>query len=342
MKTNDFFFDLPAERIAQYPSLRRGESRLLFLNRRTGESAHHFVKDAPCLIPEGSLLVFNDSRVRKARVYGLEAGSGKQTEFLFLRPCRTEKDASVWEVMTKKAEKKINRIFLFDDKTCARLFRSDKGGVFLQFDTLIDETWFEKYGHIPLPPYIKRHDELSDSGRYQTIYAKDPGSVAAPTAGLHFTEEILKELEKKGIERVFVTLHVGLGTFLPVRTEEVQDHKMHEEFFHIDEAAASKIEEAKNDKRKIIAVGTTTLRVMESAWHDGKLRRGNQSTGIFIYGDYQFKTADALWTNFHTPESTLLMLVCSFAGKELIMETYRDAVLKSYNFFSYGDAMFIV
>ncbi len=199
----------------------------------------------------------------------------------------------------------------------------------------------EKYGHIPLPPYIKREDVPSDANRYQTIYAKETGSSAAPTAGLHFTQEIMDRLSANGIESVFITLHVGLGTFLPVRSENIEDHPMHSESFSIDENTARKIEEAKIEGRKIIAVGTTSVRTLESAWSDGKFEKKEGSTSIFIYPGYKFKIVDALFTNFHTPESTLLMLVSAFAGRELILESYAEAVREGYRFFSYGDAMLV-
>jgi S-adenosylmethionine:tRNA ribosyltransferase-isomerase len=211
----------------------------------------------------------------------------------------------------------------------------------LRFDSPVDEAWLDRHGHIPLPPYIKREDTPADSERYQTVYAAVPGSSAAPTAGLHFTREILAELEARGMGAAFITLHVGPSTFLPVRTANIEDHVMHEETYAIDEATAAKIEKARAEKRRIIAVGTTSLRTLESAWGEGRLRRGEASTSIFIYPGYTFKLADQLFTNFHTPESTLLMLVSAFAEREFILESYKEAVERGYRFFSYGDAMLI-
>ncbi|MDR2658944.1 MAG: tRNA preQ1(34) S-adenosylmethionine ribosyltransferase-isomerase QueA [Spirochaetaceae bacterium] len=345
MKTKDFYFDLPKEQIAQYPA-GRGESRLLVLNRLSGQRHHHTVKELPNFIERGSLLVFNDSRVRKARIFGRDSHD-KKIEFLLINPVKTPEK---WTVIVKKASKKLGGRFRFADETEAELEYDAQNGFMLRFDHAIDDAWLDQHGHIPLPPYIKRADETVDANRYQTIYARDYGSVAAPTAGLHFSETVLSALKENGIDTTFITLHVGLGTFLPVRSVNIRDHKMHTEFFHIGNEAAAKIETAKKERRKVIAVGTTTLRAMEAAWHDGALRRGQQSTDIFIYGDYQFSTADALFTNFHTPESTLLMLVCAFAGvgrgesagRKLVMETYREAVEQNYKFFSYGDAMLLL
>jgi len=253
----------------------------------------------------------------------------------------------LWKVMTKRARrKKAGDVYVFNSsgqeqkKAVIRGFMDEY--LSLEFETAINDAWFEKNGHVPLPPYIKRKDALEDSERYQTIYAKQTGSSAAPTAGLHFTKEILSEFSARGIESVFITLHVGLGTFLPVRSENIEDHKMHSEVFYIDENSAEKIEAAKKEGRKIIAVGTTSLRTLESAMMpNGKLNRGENKTAIFIYPGYKFKVIDALFTNFHTPESTLLMLVSAFAGRELILESYAEAVKEGYRFFSYGDAMLI-
>ncbi|MDR2802743.1 MAG: tRNA preQ1(34) S-adenosylmethionine ribosyltransferase-isomerase QueA [Treponema sp.] len=342
MNTSDFYFDLPAERVAQYPPAARGESRLLVLERETAKRSHCAVKDLPSLIESGSLMVFNDSRVRRARLFGI-GRQGRRTEFLLLNMLES---ASVWEVIVKKASKRLGERFRFaDGETEAELSRSGERYT-LRFDSPINDRWLDKHGHIPLPPYIKRPDEDSDSERYQTVYARQYGSAAAPTAGLHFTGEILSALAERGIESAFITLHVGLGTFLPVRGARVEDHQMHKEFFCIESETAKRIEAAKRGGRKVISVGTTTLRALESAWREDGFMTGEQSTDIFIHGDYRFKTADALFTNFHTPESTLLMLVCAFAGgahgRKLILDTYREAIKKEYNFFSYGDAMLIL
>jgi S-adenosylmethionine:tRNA ribosyltransferase-isomerase len=352
IKTKDFFFDLPEDLIAQFPVQERGESRLMTLDRVTGKITHRMVKDLPDILcgesflsPSGEkpLLVFNDTKVRKARLSAVSLNSGSKAEFLLL----DKTDNGEWKTLVQHSKRrKTGSVYVFFNSQDKEIARAEITGVqgdfkLLKFENDIDEEWIEKYGHIPLPPYIKRKDELKDNERYQTIYAKETGSAAAPTAGLHFTNELLENLAQRGIERAFVTLHVGLGTFLPVRSVNIEDHIMHEEKFFIDEQNALKIENAKKEGRKIIAVGTTSVRTLESAWHEGKLKRGESSTSIFIYPGYKFKIADVLFTNFHTPLSTLLMLVCAFAGKEKILESYESAVNDGYRFFSYGDAMLI-
>jgi len=352
MKTCGFNFDLPQRLVAQYPPQERGQSRLMTLNRVTGERAHRTVTelaDILCanefLSPGGEkpLLVFNDTKVRKARVRA-RSETGAETEFLFLEE---KKGGLLWKTLVKRARrKKAGNIYTFFDgmgkQTAKAVVTGFEGDyILLEFEESLDESWFEKYGSVPLPPYIKRKDNQQDSERYQTVYAKQTGSAASPTAGLHFTNELLDALKASGIASAFVTLHVGLGTFLPVRAENVEDHVMHEESFFITEENAAVIEEATAKKRKIIAVGTTSLRALESAFCGGKLERGRQSTSIFIYPGYKFKAVDALFTNFHTPLSTLLMLVCAFAGRELLLESYAEAVREEYRFFSYGDAMLI-
>jgi len=232
--------------------------------------------------------------------------------------------------------------YRFPDGTTAEI-ESEAGDLrIIAFDRPIDDLWLDRYGHIPLPPYIKRADEAEDEQRYQTIYARAPGSSAAPTAGLHFTDDMFRRLDERGIERVFVTLHVGLGTFLPVRTGCIEDHVMHEESYTIGEETARAVERAKREKRPVLAVGTTSVRTLESAWEEDHIRRGSGTTSIFIYPPYHFRVVDQLFTNFHTPESTLLMLVCAFAGRDLILDTYKEAIREKYRFFSYGDAMWIV
>jgi S-adenosylmethionine:tRNA ribosyltransferase-isomerase len=248
----------------------------------------------------------------------------------------------------KRAKRrKTGSVYVFFDNNGVEIARAEITGgegefKHLAFDRIVDDDWLDRYGHIPLPPYIKRQDAPSDSERYQTVYASACGSSAAPTAGLHFTNELLGRINAAGIESVFITLHVGLGTFLPVRSENIEDHVMHKELFSIDDNTALKIESAKTVGRKVIAVGTTSVRTMESAWEDGTIKRGEGATSIFIYPGYRFNAADAMFTNFHTPESTLLMLVSAFAGRELILESYAEAVAQGYRFFSYGDAMLIV
>jgi len=353
MKTSDFFFDLPENLIAQFPPEKRGQSRLMTLDRINGKRTHRMAEELPEILrtseflgKDGSppLLVFNNSKVRKARLIGACEETGAKVEFLLLEKF---KDGS-WKTLAQRAKRrKPGSHYVFLDNAGAQIARAKiilavNEFRILDFENPITEEWLEKYGHIPLPPYIKREDAPSDAQRYQTIYAKETGSSAAPTAGLHFTREILDRLGANGIESVFITLHVGLGTFLPVRSENIEDHPMHSESFSIDENAAHKIEGAKEAGRKIIAVGTTSVRTLESAWSDGKIVTGEGSTAIFIYPGYKFKIIDALFTNFHTPESTLLMLVSAFAGRELILESYAEAVREGYRFFSYGDAMLII
>jgi S-adenosylmethionine:tRNA ribosyltransferase-isomerase len=352
MKTSDFSFHLPEALIAQFPPEKRGQSRLMTLDRVTGKSSHRMVEELPEIINAGEflskdgclpLLVFNNSKVRKARLIGVSEESGARVEFLLVEKLKN----GSWKTIVKHARRRrpLSR-YVFYDTSGTQIARAQIVlGInefrILEFENPISEDWLDKYGHIPLPPYIKREDVPSDANSYQTIYAKEPGSSAAPTAGLHFTREILDRFSANGIESVFVTLHVGMGTFYPVRSENIEDHTMHSELFSIDERTAQKINEAKEAGRKIIAVGTTSARTLESAWSEGKIVSGDGSTAIFIYPGYKFNVIDALFTNFHTPESTLLMLVSAFAGRELILESYAQAVKEGYRFFSYGDAMLI-
>ncbi|GMO25292.1 MAG: tRNA preQ1(34) S-adenosylmethionine ribosyltransferase-isomerase QueA [Termitinemataceae bacterium] len=351
MKTKSFYFDLPADLIAQYPPPERGTSKLLVLNRKSGKIVHTAVSQIANIVKCGSLLVFNNSKVRKARIFAADKKTGALLEFLFLKKI----SETQWCVMLKKSRKyESGRQFIFPQNIEGVLKGSIEDLRMLQFETPITDDYLDKCGHIPLPPYIKRSDEQSeifdDSIRYQNVFAKNIGSAAAPTAGLHWTNEMMQSLSLSDIETAFVTLHVGAGTFFPVRSENIEDHKMHSEEYFIDNETAVKIERAKKDGRKIIAVGTTALRTLESAYLNGTLQQGSRSTSIFIYGDYKFKCVDHLFTNFHTPESTLLMLVSSFTGalsnaedgRKLIMHTYGEAIKKGYKFFSYGDAMLIV
>jgi S-adenosylmethionine:tRNA ribosyltransferase-isomerase len=339
MKTADFSFELPGHLIAQFPPDKRGSSRLMLLDRKTGKSSHHQIGDLPSLLAPGSLLVFNNSRVRKARLLAVSEGIGTPVEFLLLKKL----DDQTWKTMVQRTKRRrLGSRYVFEDGRIGEI-TGDLGEYrALRFDHPIDDTWLDQYGHIPLPPYIKRGDTLLDGERYQTVYADRIGSTAAPTAGLHFTQEILDALVQQGMEIVFITLHVGLGTFLPVRTENIEDHVMHEEVFNLDEATAQRLEKAKAAGRKIIAVGTTSVRTLESAWQNGRFATGEQATSIFIYPGYEFQVIDALFTNFHTPESTLLMLVSAFAGRELILASYREAIQEGYRFFSYGDGMLIL
>lgn len=344
MLTKDYYFDLPASLIAQEPVERRGDERLLTLNKQTGEFSDRMMRDFPSLLEPGSILVVNNSRVRKARVYA-QTEHGGSVEFLFLE----EREDHSWICMVNKAKKqKEGRTYFFYDKD-GRLAEkgvltghNEDGTKIISFEHPLDEEFFSACGHVPLPPYIKREDNFSDESRYQTVYASQAGSVASPTAGLHFTEALLDQIRERGIEIAEVTLHVGTGTFLPVRTENIEDHHMHYERYTVSEDVAEKLNRAKQEGRKIVAVGTTSVRTLESATDDsGLVRAGTTRTNIFIYPGYRFRTVNSLLTNFHTPESTLLMLVSALAGKENIMKAYAHAVSEGYRFFSYGDAMFI-
>ena len=346
MKRTDFYFDLPAELIAQRPSAVRGQDRLMLLGRTSGAVAHHKMDDLPGLIDDGTLMVFNNSRVRRARLFGVKETTGREVEFMFLNQAAFG-EGCVWNTMVKNAKKqKAGMRYQFPDGSVATILEDaqNAGTEFrlLKFGFAITEEWFEKNGHIPLPPYIKREDEAADGERYQNVYADQTGSAACPTAGLHFTQEMLGRLSQKGVERVFVTLHVGLGTFLPVREDQIEDHKMHQEFYTIEADVAQKINQAKKDGRPILAVGTTSVRTLESAASEaGEVTAGTRGTSIFMYPGYKFKVVDQMFTNFHTPESTLIMLVSAFAGRENILAAYNEAVRERYRFFSYGDCMLI-
>ncbi|MDR2520998.1 MAG: tRNA preQ1(34) S-adenosylmethionine ribosyltransferase-isomerase QueA [Spirochaetaceae bacterium] len=359
MRTADFFFSVPPELVAQRPPPVRGESRLLVVSPRAGgedgELADRRVADLPDLLEEGSLLVFNNSRVRKARLCGVCADSGRQTEFLLLDEApEATADERRWTALCKNAAgRRAGSRYLFPEGLTATVLAAAtpaRGQVRLEFSAAVDDAYLDRCGHIPLPPYIKRPDEAADAERYQTVFAAEHGSVAAPTAGLHFSPELLAACAARGIECVFITLHVGLGTFLPVREELPENHRMHEERFFISEEAAARIGKAAREKRKVVAVGTTALRTLESAACSGGLRAGAGRTDIFIHGDYPFRVASALFTNFHTPCSTLLMLAASFAGRtssaeagrRCILNAYDHAIRHQYRFFSYGDAMLIV
>lgn len=345
MLLTDFNFNLPEELIAQHPSGVRGQDKLMLLNRQTGAVEHHQMVDLPDLILPGTLMIFNNSKVRRARCYGIKETTGREQEFMFLN--QIDRDGHVWNTMVKGAKKqKPGMRYSFPDGSIGTIIDhpGNAGTEFraMHFDFVITEEWFERNGHIPLPPYIKRGDTDEDSERYQNVYAQETGSAACPTAGLHFTEEMLARLTEKGIDREFVTLHVGLGTFLPVREEKIEDHKMHEEVFTVPQITAYKINQAKKEGRPILAVGTTSVRTLESASDEnGIVKAGTSSTRIFMYPGYKFKVVNQMFTNFHTPESTLIMLVSAFAGRENILSAYEKAVENRYRFFSYGDCMFI-
>lgn len=345
MLTKDYYFDLPEELIAQEPSERRGEDRLLLIDKLTGAYEDYMMADFPSLIHPDSVIVVNNSKVRKARVYG-ESETGGIVEFLFLG---MEEDGT-WKCMvtkTKKQRKGKGYVFLLKDGT-----KSDITGVIerenpdgtrsVRLDRVVDESFFSECGHVPLPPYIKRDDNWNDESRYQTVYAKNIGSVASPTAGLHFTVPLMEKVKSMGIPIYEVTLHVGAGTFLPVRTENIEDHHMHTEHYEITDETADALNRAKSSGKRIIAIGTTSVRTLESAADEnGRLSKLYGNTDIFIHPGYSFRFIDDLLTNFHTPESTLLMLVSALAGREHILSAYEHAIKERYHFFSYGDAVFI-
>ena len=345
MLTKDFYFDLPDSLIAQEPSEKRGEDRLLVLDKNSGEYKDMMMSDFPSLLPENSVLVVNNSKVRKARTYAESVETGGVVEFLFLG----KNSNGSWKAMVNKSkrQKKGKRFVWKDSEGKAYVYaviekENDDGTRDVRFDSDIDESFFQTLGHVPLPPYIKREDNWKDENRYQTIYAKKEGSVAAPTAGLHFTPEIMEKIKERGIKIYEVTLHVGAGTFLPVRSEEIENHHMHTESYEISPETAEELNKAKREGKTIVAVGTTSIRTLESASDEnGVLTSLKGDTSIFIYPGYKFKFVDNLLTNFHTPESTLLMLVSALAGKDHILTSYRHAVEEKYRFFSYGDAMFI-
>ena len=340
MRTDDFDYNLPEELIAQTPLDRRDSSRLMVLDKNTGATRHLHFYDLPTLLRPGDCLVLNDSRVLPARIYGVKEGTGARVEFLLLE----NKGNDTWEALAgpgKKAKPGSRFIFgegLLKGEVTAVL---EGGNRLVHFE--YDGSFFhllDQIGQMPLPPYIKA--KLEDKERYQTVYSKETGSAAAPTAGLHFTPELLKKVQEKGVKLGFVTLHVGLGTFRPVTAEKITDHKMHAEHYHMPQATADLINETKEKGGRVIAVGTTSCRTIESvAQREGCFKESAGWTDIFIYPGFQFQVLDGLITNFHLPESTLIMLVSALAGYDLTMQAYHTAVKEKYRFFSFGDAMFI-
>ena len=340
MKTSDFYYDLPKELIAQDPLEDRSASRLMHLNKETGEYEHGHFRDILKYLKPGDCLVINDTKVIPARLYGSKVGTDAAIEILLLK--RREND--IWETLVKPGKKcKVGTVISFGDGilTGEVVDIVDEGNRLIQFhyDGIFEEI-LDQLGEMPLPPYITH--KLQDKNRYQTVYAKHEGSAAAPTAGLHFTKELLQQVQDAGVKIAHVTLHVGLGTFRPVKVEDVTQHHMHSEFYVVEEDQAKLINDTKAAGGRVIAVGTTSCRTLESATgEDGILKVGSGWTEIFIYPGYRFKMIDGLITNFHLPESTLVMLVSALAGKEHIMAAYEEAVREKYRFFSFGDAMFI-
>ena len=340
MKTSDFYYDLPKELIAQDPLEDRSASRLMHLNKETGDYEHGHVRDMLKYLKPGDCLVINDTKVIPARLYGSKVGTDAAIEILLLK--RREND--IWETLVKPGKKcKVGTVISFGDGilTGEVVDIVDEGNRLIQFhyDGIFEEI-LDQLGEMPLPPYITH--KLQDKNRYQTVYAKHEGSAAAPTAGLHFTKELLQQVQDAGVKIAHVTLHVGLGTFRPVKVEDVTQHHMHSEFYVVEEDQAKLINDTKAAGGRVIAVGTTSCRTLESATgEDGILKAGSGWTEIFIYPGYRFKMIDGLITNFHLPESTLVMLVSALAGKEHIMAAYEEAVREKYRFFSFGDAMMI-
>ena len=340
MKVSDFNYDLPQELIAQVPIKNRDESRLMVVNRKSKTIEHKIFKDILDYLKPGDCLVRNNTKVIPARLYGIKEETGINVEFLLLN--RIEGD--YWEVMVKPGRrlKKGTNVIFGNGLLKAEILDIMEGGnrkVKFIYEGIFNEI-LDQIGLMPLPPYI--HEKLQDKDRYQTVYAKYEGSAAAPTAGLHFTDELLEKIKQKGVEIANVTLHVGIGTFRPVKEENVEEHKMHTEHFYIKDEDVEKINKAKRTGHRIIAVGTTSCRVLESiADKNGYVKQIETDTGIFIYPGYKFKCIDGLITNFHLPESTLIMLVSALAGKEFVMNAYEEAVREKYRFFSFGDAMFI-
>ncbi len=336
----DYYFDLPQRLIAQDPLEDRASSKLLRLNRTTGEVSHHVFKDIVEYLNPGDCLVLNNTKVIPARLLGEREGTGAHVEVLLLK----RREADTWECLVKPGKKcrPGTRLVFGDGLLKAEVLETVEEGnrlIRFEYEGIFEEV-LDRLGEMPLPPYITH--KLQDKNRYQTVYAKYEGSAAAPTAGLHFTQELLAEIQKKGVKVAFVTLHVGLGTFRPVKEENVLEHHMHSEYYEVSKEAAELINSTKQSGGRVICVGTTSCRTIESAADEnGVVQVGGKDTEIFIYPGYQFKVLDALITNFHLPESTLLMLVSALAGRENVLAAYEEAVAREYRFFSFGDAMFI-
>ncbi len=340
MKVSDFYFELPEELIAQYPLEKRDSSKLMVLDKKTGEIEHRKFHDILEYLNEGDTLVLNNTRVLPARLIGEKEETGGKIEFLLLKRIEGDK----WECLAKPGRKaKVGTVFTFGEGKLKAIVREigEEGNRIIEFkyDGIFEQV-LDELGQMPLPPYI--HEKLEDKERYQTVYSKEKGSAAAPTAGLHFTEELLKEIKDKGVNIAYLTLHVGLGTFRPVKVDDVNNHVMHSEYYHLDKENAELINKTKEAGKRVIAVGTTSSRTLETIGDEnGRVREQSGWTDIFIYPGYKFKIVDNLITNFHLPESTLIMLVSALAGQDNIMNAYNTAVKEKYRFFSFGDSMFI-
>ncbi|MBU0678766.1 MAG: tRNA preQ1(34) S-adenosylmethionine ribosyltransferase-isomerase QueA [Verrucomicrobia bacterium] len=345
-RTDQFDYDLPPELIAQEPAEKRDASRMLVLDRATGELQHRSAVNLPEYLRAGDLLILNDTRVIPARIFGRKEATGGKVEFLILE----EKSRNMWEVLMRSSRRPAvgSRVLLADGKAIATVIEDGEEGravVQIASDTPLLEL-LDVYGITPLPPYIHRsgqQDKQEDRSRYQTVYAREPGAVAAPTAGLHFTESMFTALEAKGVATAKLTLHVGIGTFKPVTSERVEDHQMESERYVISDGTADAIRQTKERGGRVIAVGSTSVRTLEaSAGEAGEVTAGSGRTNLFIYPPYEFRIVDAVLTNFHLPKSTLIMMMSAFAGRELIMSAYEEAVRERYRFFSYGDCMLIL
>ena len=340
MRTKDFYYDLPENLIAQIPLKDRTSSKLMLLDKKTGEVKHEIFKNILNYIQKDDVIVFNNTRVLPARLYGVKKDTGANIEILLLKRIELNK----WQVLVKPAKRvKIGSVVTFGDNLLNMnvLKEYDEGIRDVEFSyNGVFEDIIASIGYMPLPPYIK--EKLEDKERYQTVYSKINGSSAAPTAGLHFTEDLLQHLKDKGVQIEYVTLHVGLGTFRPVKADKIENHTMHSEFYKIDLDTAQRLNTAKKQGKKIIAVGTTSVRTLESAVNDEQmLEKLEDNTNIFIYPPYNFKFVDSIITNFHLPESTLIMMISAFSGKENVFKAYQNAIENEYRFFSFGDAMFI-
>lgn len=339
MRTEDFDYNLPEELIAQHPADKRDFSRLMVVDRKTGKREDKHFYDIIDYFNEGDLLVMNDTRVIPARLFGNREGKEEEIEVFLLENIEDDK----WEVLVRPGKKmKIGTKCIFSDELSLEVIDIKEDGnriVEFFYDGIFQEI-LDRLGNMPLPPYIK--EKLKDKERYQTVYSKNPGSVAAPTAGLHFTKELLKKIEEKGVKLAYITLNVGLGTFRPVKVDDVKNHKMHSEFYQISKETADLINETKKNNKRIISTGTTTTRTLESVYKkNGQIKEDSGWTDIFIYPGFEFNVIDCQITNFHLPKSTLIMLVSALASKEIILDAYKDAVDKKYRFFSFGDAMFL-
>ena len=339
MKTDDFDFYLPEELIAQTPLLKRDSSKMMVLDRKTRTRSDHVFTDIIDYLEEGDTLVLNDTKVLPARLHGIKEDTKAHIEILLLK----EEDADTWQCLVKPAKRiDVGTRIIFSDELSARCLEVREEGIRilkLEYTKILYEI-LDKLGEMPLPPYIKSH--LEDKDRYQTVYAKNEGSAAAPTAGLHFTKTLLSKIKEKGVNICYITLHVGLGTFRPVNVEDVTKHKMHTEFYQMTKETADILNNAKKESRRIISVGTTSTRTLETIIHKyGEFKECSGNTDIFIYPGYKFEAIDALITNFHLPKSTLVMLVSALAGRENILNAYKNAVENKYRFFSFGDCMFI-